>query len=276
MKKISTLFIALLFTLLAWGQSPQSISYQAVLRDASNKLLPNQNLGLQISVLQGNNNGTSVYTETQTATTNVNGLYTIEIGTGTTSDNFSNIDWSSGPYYLKIAIDPTGGTSYTITGTSEIISVPYALYSNVSLLPTSYFSYTTLGTSLLDIATTSTTEGSATTLLQLTNVPAGTYGVYFSCPIGNNSTSDYGIDLTWAITRNDANPSFPSGGVASTLIPAANWTLQYVFGQSGYGEVTLTATGTIELKVTYYGTLLTGDVYIPGGATYYLRAIRVK
>jgi hypothetical protein len=73
-----------------------------------------------------------VYTETQTATTNINGLVSIEIGTGTSSDDFSTIDWGAGSYFIKTATDASGGSNYTITGTSQLMSVPYALYAKTS------------------------------------------------------------------------------------------------------------------------------------------------
>ncbi|MFT6843278.1 MAG: hypothetical protein ACJASR_002054, partial [Psychroserpens sp.] len=91
-----------------------------------------QAVGMQISILQTTITGTAVYIETQTATTNINGLVSLEIGTGSTSDNFATIDWSAGPYFIKTETDPTGGSSYTITGTSQIMSVPFALYAKTS------------------------------------------------------------------------------------------------------------------------------------------------
>ncbi len=277
MKRISTLLISSLLTLSVWSQAPQSISYQAVVRNSSNQLVTNQAIGLQISILQGSATGSVTYTETQTATTNVNGLYTIQIGTGTTTGNFSGINWANGPYYLKVATDPTGGINYTITGTSELISVPYSLYSNTSLFPTSYSANGTVSaTSALVIASSSITAGTVTTLLQITNVPAGTYGVFFNCPIGNESLSNAGVNLCWAITTNNANPLFPTQGVATSFIPASGWDLQYVFGQSGYSEVTLASTGTIELKVAYYGTITSGTVYLGQSENVYLRAIRLQ
>jgi hypothetical protein len=102
------------------------------LRDASNSLLTNQEVGMQISILQSTATGTAVYLETQTATMNLNGLISIEIGLGTSSDDFSAIDWSAGPYFIKTATDPTGGSNYTIIGTSQFMSVPYALYAKNS------------------------------------------------------------------------------------------------------------------------------------------------
>jgi hypothetical protein len=130
MKKIYAFLAAILFTAISFAQAPEKMSYQAVVRDSGDALVTNQPLGMQISILQGSTSGTAVYTETQIPTTNVNGLVTLEIGTGTTSDNFSAIDWSSGPYFIKTEIDPSGGTNYSITGASQLLSVPYSLQAN--------------------------------------------------------------------------------------------------------------------------------------------------
>ena len=108
------------------------MSYQAVVRDANNTLIANQTIGMQISILQSTIIGTVVYTETHSVDTNINGLVSLEIGNGNSSDNFSEIDWSAGPYFIKTETDPTGGSSYTITGTSQLMSVPFALYATTS------------------------------------------------------------------------------------------------------------------------------------------------
>jgi len=88
---------------------------------------------MQISILQGSTSGTAIYKETQTPTTNVNGLVSLEIGDGTVvSDDFSTIDWANGSYFIKTDTDPAGGTNYTITGTSQLLSVPYALHAKTA------------------------------------------------------------------------------------------------------------------------------------------------
>jgi hypothetical protein len=134
MKRNYTLLLVLfLFSSVSiLAQTPEKMSYQLVLRDASNTLLTNQQVGIQISILQTTNTGSSVYTETQTATTNINGLLSLEIGTGTSSDNFNAIDWSAGPYFIKTATDASGGINYSIIGTSQLMSVPYALYAKTA------------------------------------------------------------------------------------------------------------------------------------------------
>lgn len=122
-------FLLLLGNVL-FAQAPNKMSYQAVIRNSSNLVVSNHAVGMRISILQGSATGTSVYTEIQKTTTNANGLIAIEIGTGTiVSDSFSNIDWSNGPYFVKTETDPNGGTNYTLTGISQLLSVPYALYS---------------------------------------------------------------------------------------------------------------------------------------------------
>jgi hypothetical protein len=94
MKKLFTILVAVLLTVSVFAQSPQKMSYQAVIRNSSNTLIINTNIAMQISILQGSASGTAVYVETQTPTTNANGLTSIEIGGGTVlSGNFSNINW---------------------------------------------------------------------------------------------------------------------------------------------------------------------------------------
>jgi len=133
MKKLCAILAALLMTASVFAQSPEKMSYQAVIRNSSDELVTNQPVGMQISILQGSASGTAVYIETQTPTTNANGLVSFEIGAGTVvSGDFSVIDWANGPYFVKTETDPTGGTSYTIAGTSQLLSVPYALYAKTS------------------------------------------------------------------------------------------------------------------------------------------------
>jgi uncharacterized protein (TIGR02145 family) len=131
MKKLFTILASIL-TVGLFAQIPQKMNYQAVVRDASGKLVTNHLIGIRVSILQGSASGAAVYIETQTPTSNANGLVTIEIGTGLTSDNFSAINWANGPYFIEAETDPTGGSSYTISGTSQLLSVPYALYAKTA------------------------------------------------------------------------------------------------------------------------------------------------
>ena len=120
MKQLITLIAAIFISTITMAQSPNKMSYQAVVRNADNELISNKPVGMQISILQGSTNGTAVYAETQSPTTNMNGLISLQIGSGTlVSGDFSNIDWSSGPYFIKTETDPDGGSNYTISGTSQ-------------------------------------------------------------------------------------------------------------------------------------------------------------
>ena len=124
---------SIVLTVTTTTQVPEKMSYQAVVRNTTNNLVTNQPVGMQISILQGSSTGTAVYVETQTPTSNANGLVSLEIGGGTVvSGNMATINWANGPYFIKTETDPTGGSSYTITGTSQLLSAPYALYAKTS------------------------------------------------------------------------------------------------------------------------------------------------
>jgi len=144
MKKIYTVVIAgILFTATVFAQAPEKMSYQAVVRNASNNLTTNQAVGMQISILQTTATGIAVYVETQTPTTNANGLVSLEIGTGTVvAGDFNTIDWANDTYFIKTETDPTGGTAYTITGTNQLMSVPYALHAKTAESITGTVNYT--------------------------------------------------------------------------------------------------------------------------------------
>lgn len=135
MKKIFTFWfpiaIGVLLSTIMFAQSPEKISYQAVVRDAENNLLTNQTVGMQITIVHGSSEGTEIYVETHAPVTNENGLISIEIGEGTAlSGAFIEINWENGPYFIRSETDPEGGTDYSIKGTSQLLSVPYALYAN--------------------------------------------------------------------------------------------------------------------------------------------------
>ncbi|TVQ08968.1 MAG: hypothetical protein EA361_16010 [Bacteroidetes bacterium] len=115
---------------LVMAQAPQSLSYQAIIRDQSGNLVKEQTVRMQISILHDSDTGKTVYSETHTAVTNTNGLVSIAIGQGSVvSGLFTEIDWATGPYFIKTETDPTGGSNYTIAGVNPLLSVPYALYA---------------------------------------------------------------------------------------------------------------------------------------------------
>ena len=128
--KNKILFILLVLSVNICAQAPQKMSYQAVIRNSNNSLIVSTPIGIKVSVLQGSANGTVTYSETQIQNTNINGLVSLEIGMGTpVIGTFSNINWANGPYFIQTEVDPSGGSNYSVLGVTELISVPYALYS---------------------------------------------------------------------------------------------------------------------------------------------------
>ncbi|WP_299433074.1 hypothetical protein [uncultured Aquimarina sp.] len=111
-------------------QTPQMFNYQSVIRDNTGSILINQNIGFQISILQGSSSGSSAYTETHSITTSNNGVAAFMIGNGSVvSGDFTSIDWGSSTYFVQLEADTAGGTNYQLIGTSQLISVPYAIHA---------------------------------------------------------------------------------------------------------------------------------------------------
>ncbi|MEI6754789.1 MAG: DUF1566 domain-containing protein [Paludibacter sp.] len=132
-KSTLVLFVIILSTSLLLSQVPQKISYQAVVRNASNNPITNTTVGMKISILLGSVSGTPIYVETQTPTSNQNGLISLEIGSGTpVAGSFSVINWQTGVFFIKTETDLLGGSNYTIAGTTQLLSVPYSIYSKTS------------------------------------------------------------------------------------------------------------------------------------------------
>ena len=115
------------------AQMPEKFSYQAVIRNAENQLVVDTEIGIQISMLQGSEEGEAVYVETHAPQTNANGLISIEIGGGNAEKGkLAGINWGDGPYFIHTAIDINGGTNYNIEGVQQILSVPFAIHAKTS------------------------------------------------------------------------------------------------------------------------------------------------
>ncbi|MCW1963633.1 beta strand repeat-containing protein [Chryseobacterium viscerum] len=194
MKKILLLFWILTGFFMGLSQAPEKMSYQAVMRNGSGQLLINQAIAVRVSILQGSPAGAAVYSERLTGNTNANGLVSLEIGTGTVlTGTFATIDWPTGSYYLKTETDPAGGTSYTIVGTSQLLSVPYAMYAKSA----------GSGGGSFTIPYTNTVNN-ASTLFSLTNDGDGT------SVEGINSTTTSSIASVRGIVSNTAPGGFSS------------------------------------------------------------------
>ncbi|MDG2276114.1 MAG: DUF1566 domain-containing protein [Flavobacteriaceae bacterium] len=222
MKKLSPTLFLLFLSLCIYGQSPEKMSYQAVIRDASNTLVTNQSIGMQISILQTTITGTTVYAETHTVTTNLNGLVSLEIGTGSTSDTFSTIDWSAGPYFIKTETDPTGGSSYTITGTSQLMSVPFAMYAKSS--------GNGITTGQSDAIAANTDKVGYTEALVSANTDV----------VANTAKTGITTDQSGAIVANTAKEGYTEALVSANTVVAAN-TLKVSYTQPIYSVNTFYA-----------------------------------
>ena len=153
MKRIYTILVAIMLSASAFAQAPDKMTYQAVVRDASSTLITSTQVGIEINIYQTTASETLVYTETQTPSTNVNGLLSIEIGGQT---GFDQIDWANGSYFIETNIDVAGGTNYSITGISQLLSVPYALRAKTAESSGSVSVYTST-----EIAALTPAEGDA-------------------------------------------------------------------------------------------------------------------
>jgi hypothetical protein len=243
--KLLVLVTFALYLFPAFGQSPERLSYQAVIRNSSNVLVTNQAVGMRISILQGSVSGASVYVEiyNPNPSTNANGLVTVEVGGGVPlSGSFASIDWSAGPYFIKTETDPTGGTSYTITGVSQLLSVPYALHSETA---ETIYGSTTVGGNLIRL-----TDPSAIRFLRIN---------------ANNSVS--------ALSATDFRTAIGAGtGTVSSIatgngITGGTITTTGTLGLSGQalalhnlgtnGIITRTAAGTVAARTITAGTGIT-------------------
>lgn len=128
--------LLLFFVTTLFGQSsgvlPEKMSYQAVVRNATNELITNQEIGVRVSVLKDTPEGPAVYTETQKIVTNANGLLSLMIGDGISQDDFSSIPWNSSKLFVKTEFDLTGGSNYSISGVSQMLTVPYAFHAKTA------------------------------------------------------------------------------------------------------------------------------------------------
>lgn len=133
MKLSNTFLLFLILTLQVFAQSPEKMSYQAIIRAQDNSLVINSKITLKVTVHQGAATGASVYQETHSVNTNNNGLVSLEIGTGTVGvGSFSAIAWDKGPYFIETQVDVKGGTNYNIVGVTQLLSVPYALHAKTA------------------------------------------------------------------------------------------------------------------------------------------------
>ena len=130
-KIIFALIVLGISTTTAMAQAPEAFNYSGIARN-NWQVIANSHIGLQLSIVTGSANGTALYTETQSTTTDTAGYFSVSVGRGVSTDTFANINWGSGTYFLKVGIDTGNGNSYVDIGTTQLLSVPFALYAKNS------------------------------------------------------------------------------------------------------------------------------------------------
>ena len=258
-----------------FSQAPQKMSYQAVMRNSTGQLLINKTVGLRISILKTTALGTTVYTETQTPTTNSNGLISIQVGGGA---GFNTIDWGADSYYIKTEMDPAGGTSYSITSTTQLLSVPYALYSGSSAssmvypgagIPVSTGSawatsvtdnsnnWNTAYSNRISSLTTTGNSGAATLSSNTLNIPN-----YTLAGLGGISLS--GLSASSPLSYNSGTGAFSiqvANGSQDGYLSSANWTTfnnKVSSVTAGSSKITIGGTSTaptVDVNTTNLGTI---------------------
>ena len=266
MKKLLQIILVLASFITIANAQPQKITYQAVVRDANNALIANTTIGIRVTLYHDSINNGAEYVETHTAITNHNALVTIEIGAGTpmmSNNTIADIDWKNHRVFLKIEIDPTGGTNYTISGIQEFLTVPYAFYAET--------------TSHVDTALYANNSGNAinavratysdTTLYSINSnhsVYADTadYNKLVNKPIGAN----HGDILYWESSDSSWH-IVPVGNIGETLTLDSNKTPHWSSNAAPTIVLPTIITDTI-LNITTISARATGTVSADGGSPF--------
>ena len=132
MKTISRIFIAILLMVTSYVSNAQGINFQGVARSSNGTILASSNISLRLSIISKSVDATPEYIEIKKVVTNAQGIFSIVIGdavAGSTTGTFSSINWANAPKFLKVEMDPSGGTSYINMGITQLQYVPYSFYS---------------------------------------------------------------------------------------------------------------------------------------------------
>ncbi len=143
---LSLLLIMALTDIYAQTAVPQGVNYQSVARNSAGQILTNQTISLRLTIHDTTSTGAIVYKEQHTVQTNAFGTFSVVVGGGIVlQGTFNSINWGIGDKYLQVEMDFNGGSNYTSMGVSQLISVPYALYSGGSIGDISSVKYDTTG-----------------------------------------------------------------------------------------------------------------------------------
>jgi hypothetical protein len=281
MKKFYAIMLAMVATLALKAQAPQGVNYQAIARNSTGQPLVNQHIGLQFVVHDGSSGGSTEYSETDTATTNEFGLFTVVIGGGTpVTGTFAAIGWGNSTKFLEVDMDPAGGTSYSPYGTSELQSVPYALSTaqwannggniyNVNYSSSDVGIGTNTPQHTLDVSSASlnianfacsTAGADARILLSNSTGNIGSLGwanfnsTYALTSLGTTDIS-FGVNnLSTEIMRLQASTGNVGIGTTAPLHALDVYGLDIAVGGIGYSYIFMRANGTDSIDMEYTGS----------------------
>ena len=233
-----------------FGQVPESMNYQAVIRDGSGNIVASQSVGIRIDILQGSATGTSVYQETFTPTTNAYGSIAIQIGTGTVvNGNFSTINWGANSYFVETAVDLSGGNNYTVISTTQFVSVPYALYAKAAgTSGSSLWTQDATNSSLSNISTTGIRGTSDTTASLTVNATDTAYAPAVIRLKGKNSN---GEDFQWVDLKSYVDDQISGSSSRFSILTRSDGVMKtnFTVGAEGYvGIGTTSPTSILQLS----------------------------
>ena len=265
--KQSILMLSFLFSVgFAFSQAPEKLSYQSVIRRTNNDLVVNQNVRVKISILQGTISGMAVYVEDHTTSTNSNGLVSLSIGGGNViSGTFSAINWENGPYFVKMEADPTGGTNYTVSGTSQLLSVPYALYAKTS-------GSSTPGPQGATGADGKNTLVKTTTEAAGANCATGGVKLEYGIDANNSGVLDAG-EINATLTKYVCNGNITSGTQTLSIngVSTTQFIPDYLYDTGNCSDGNFSTTGNYTLNSTFAQycnlTINSGHTFSLGGTT---------
>jgi hypothetical protein len=266
MKK-TTLIFGVFFLLLHFRVDaqipPNAFNYSAVARDAQNNPIANSTIGIQISILKGSSSGSVEYVENHSVNTDAFGLFNLSIGSGTPQGGaMATINWGNDSYFLKVGMDAAGGTNFLVMGTTQLLSVPYALYAKNA---------GGIGSLQVPNITTNAVTEIGSNHAKFSGVISGVNASY--------------IIVKGIVLSQTPNPSVPN--VSSTTLPAGGGigafdVNDYVYYDSTFQYPLIQNTtyyvrayATTENNITFYGnevsftTLGTGQIGTGGGIVFF-------